>query len=91
MRSLDPRQPAVIAWLLEQKPEDELAARMAMRAVFRRCRDDPAWSARIEELSAKAAPNAKLLARILCEASRIEAMIGGSQAHIVEPRPNPHE
>ncbi len=58
MREFDPLQPAVIASLLEQKPQAELAAGRAMRA----------------ELAARVAPNARRLVQILREAARIETV-----------------
>ena|SRR5579883_862598 len=58
MREFDPRQPAAIARLLEQKPEAELAADRAMRA----------------ELAARVAPNARCLVQASWKAARIETV-----------------
>ena len=49
--------------------------RMAMREAFDRCRSDPSWNGRIDELMAELDPDEEQIARILHECDKTVRMI----------------
>jgi hypothetical protein len=75
MATCNTRDPEFLRWLANLTQERELVVRMAMRQVFDNCRDDRAWSARIDELLREINPGDWKLALIRREVDRVAEML----------------
>jgi hypothetical protein len=80
----DPRDKALLAWLALLLPRQELIARLAVRGLCDRCRDDRAWRARVDELMPRFGNKAAKIGVLLREAERLErdlvtSLLGGER------------